>query len=281
MDIDQVGDYEITYTATDVAGNTSTKKRKVTVVSGETPVITLIGDATIFVELGATYTDAGATAQDQEDGDISAQIITTNLVNSASLGTYEVKYNVSDSSANAAPEMIRTIVVRDTTPPTITAITGVTIDEQQALTPIAVSVVDLNPTLRLSINGAPAGVVFDQATNSFIGTPTVVGVHSITITAIDGANNTSNHIFTITVLDKTPPVITITNPDITPAQMKIVSATATDNHNLPADIRILHAIVDDPLLCQAGLTFVSGSQVSLTREDQNGHYVCFQAVDQA
>ena len=43
-------------------------------------MITLVGDAEITVEVGTTYTDLGATASDNYDGDISADIVTVNNV---------------------------------------------------------------------------------------------------------------------------------------------------------------------------------------------------------
>ena len=39
-------------------------------------LITLVGDAEITVEVGTTYTDLGATASDNYDGDISADDVT-------------------------------------------------------------------------------------------------------------------------------------------------------------------------------------------------------------
>ena len=54
--------YVITYTATDASGNTGTATRTVTVVDTTAPVVTVTGDTSVTVELGSTYTDAGATA---------------------------------------------------------------------------------------------------------------------------------------------------------------------------------------------------------------------------
>jgi len=74
------------------------------------PVITLNGgDVTIYQ--GSTYTDAGATATDNIDGNISANIITTNSVNSNVVGTYTVTYNVSDATGNHATQVTRTVNV--------------------------------------------------------------------------------------------------------------------------------------------------------------------------
>ena len=53
-------------TAEDSAGNTSTATRTITVVDTTAPVITLLGDNPAEVELGSSYTDAGATADGGE-----------------------------------------------------------------------------------------------------------------------------------------------------------------------------------------------------------------------
>jgi hypothetical protein len=75
------------------------------------PVITLIGDATVTITQGNTYNDAGATASDPQDGDLTAQIATDNPVDSAIPATYTVTYSVADSAGNAA-QAERTVVVR-------------------------------------------------------------------------------------------------------------------------------------------------------------------------
>lgn len=75
------------------------------------PVITLLGSTPIDVNNGSTYTDAGATATDNVDGDITANIVTVNNVNTATNGQYTVTYNVSDAAGNPATEVIRTVNV--------------------------------------------------------------------------------------------------------------------------------------------------------------------------
>ncbi|MBS3926215.1 MAG: DUF5011 domain-containing protein, partial [Nitrosarchaeum sp.] len=84
------------------------------------PVITLLGNTTIDVEVNSTYEDAGATAFDNYDGDITGSIIITNSVDTATVGTYTVTYDVSDISGNHAIQVTRTVNVVDTTAPVIT-----------------------------------------------------------------------------------------------------------------------------------------------------------------
>ncbi|MBU1911101.1 S8 family serine peptidase, partial [Patescibacteria group bacterium] len=100
---------------------------------GTPPVITLTGDATVDITVGDAYTDAGATATDDVDGDISGSIVTVNPVNTAIADTYTVTYDVSDAAANEAVTVTRTVNVNavpvpDTTPPVITLIGSAIVD---------------------------------------------------------------------------------------------------------------------------------------------------------
>ena len=81
----------------------------------ETPIITLIGEAIVTVEIYSTYTDAGVTAQDNEDGNLTSNITTTGLVNTSMEGSYLITYTVSDSSGNTASTS-RQVIVEDVNP---------------------------------------------------------------------------------------------------------------------------------------------------------------------
>ena len=59
----------------------------------------------------STYVDAGAVASDNVDGDISDNIVTINNVDTSTIGSYVVTYNVSDNSGNAAVEISRVVTV--------------------------------------------------------------------------------------------------------------------------------------------------------------------------
>ena len=83
----------------------------ITVVKAEAPIITLLGEAVMSLELGSTYTDAGATATDNIDGDITSSIVTVNPVDVNTVGTYSVTYNVSDTAGNGAFQVSRIVRV--------------------------------------------------------------------------------------------------------------------------------------------------------------------------
>jgi hypothetical protein len=94
-----VGSYTITYTVENSQGVVSTLTRTVNVVDLVKPAITVNGDISITINKGTTYTDAGATATDNADGDIMITDIVNN-VDTSNVGTYTVTYTVSDSSGN-------------------------------------------------------------------------------------------------------------------------------------------------------------------------------------
>ena len=79
------------------------------------PIITLNGQAIATINLNSTYTDAGATATDDVDGDLTSSIVTTGVVNTSIEGNYIITYTVSDTSGNTATTTRQVIVVEDTT----------------------------------------------------------------------------------------------------------------------------------------------------------------------
>ena len=123
-----VGSYAITYNVTDAAGNPADQVARTVNVNPAPdttkPVITLLGIATVNLTVGDSYTDAGATASDNVDGNITTHIITVNPVNTSVVGTYTVTYNVSDLAGNPATQVTRTVNVnstQDITPPVLTS----------------------------------------------------------------------------------------------------------------------------------------------------------------
>ena len=122
-----VGAYTITYSATDAANNTGTATRTVNVVDTAAPVITLLGSTSVTLNVGGTYSDAGATATDNADGNITSSIVTVNPVNVNAAGTYTVTYNVSDAAGNAATQVTRSVTAYAVPDTTITQILNKTV----------------------------------------------------------------------------------------------------------------------------------------------------------
>ena len=116
VDTSTVGTYTVTYNVIDTSGNAADPvTRTVNVVDTTAPVITLLGDNPMTIEVGSTFTDPSATALDVGDGDLTSSIAIVNNVDTSTVGTYTVTYNVSDTSGNAADPVTRTVNVVDTT----------------------------------------------------------------------------------------------------------------------------------------------------------------------
>lgn len=114
VDVNTAGTYIITYNVSDAAGNAATQRTRTVIVAADTvaPVITLKGTATINIAVGDTFTDPGATATDNLDGDITANIVVAgNAVDVNTAATYIITYNVIDSAGNAAAQVTRTVIV--------------------------------------------------------------------------------------------------------------------------------------------------------------------------
>ena len=127
VDSSTAGTYTLTYSATDSSGNTAQATRIVQVIEGEAPVITLLGAASVTLEIGTPFLDPGATALDAEDGDLTASIVTGGQVETDTIGTYTLTYDVTDSSGNAAAQLSRMVTVTDTTAPVITGVGNMTV----------------------------------------------------------------------------------------------------------------------------------------------------------
>jgi len=121
---DAVPTYTLTYSAGSnghlTGSTTQTVNADVTVsavfaqdeASGTTkPVITLLGNAEVRLVVGNSYTDAGATATDDTDGNITDKITITSNVNTTKEGSYTIKYDVLDLAGNHANSVIRHIKV--------------------------------------------------------------------------------------------------------------------------------------------------------------------------
>lgn len=76
------------------------------------PKVILIGAPYFNVTLNTSYTDAGFTAGDEEDGDITSQVVVTGNVNVDSVGLYTISYVVTDSEG-LKDSVVRNINVRN------------------------------------------------------------------------------------------------------------------------------------------------------------------------
>ncbi|MEK7795616.1 MAG: immunoglobulin-like domain-containing protein, partial [Candidatus Hydrogenedentota bacterium] len=112
------GLYSLTYSVTDASGNLAQAVRSVTVEDTTAPVLTLLGENPVILELNQAYVEPGATADDACEGDLSGLIQTAGVVDTSSAGVYLVTYTVQDAANNVASEQ-RSIQVGEAVPPTV------------------------------------------------------------------------------------------------------------------------------------------------------------------
>lgn len=112
VDTSSVATFFVTYTVTDASLNSFTITETVNVVDTTIPIITLIGSANEDVALNGSFVDAGATAFDIADGDITGSIIVGgDVVDETTLSVYVITYDVTDSQGNNAIQVTRTVTV--------------------------------------------------------------------------------------------------------------------------------------------------------------------------
>lgn len=110
VDTSKLGTYRLVYVTYDSAGNKASCIRVVTVVDTTAPVITLLGDATITMNVGDTWMEPGATVVDNSGEKLT--IITANDPDTTTAGTYTVSYTATDSSGNTRT-ITRTVIVEE------------------------------------------------------------------------------------------------------------------------------------------------------------------------
>ena len=222
VDTETAGIYTLTYTVTDLAGNTATAvTRTVTVVDTSIDDMYLVGASTEYHEQGTEYVDEGVIATDVVDGVLD--VVTTGDVDSNIAGTYTLTFTATDNAGNERV-LTRTVIVSDTIAPDIvfqlpSALEAsadengewVLSDEARAYILGALSAVD-------TVDGSVA--IKDDMPNTF-----PMGATTVTITATDATGNTASFFFTLTVFDDDGPQIT------GPAG---ISVTSSDGLNVPA-----------------------------------------------
>ncbi len=167
------------------------------------PVLTLTPPNPMTVECCGTYEEPGATAWDDNWGDISALITITGTVDSHKVGSYTVTYSVNNGYATTTAT--RTVNVVDTTSPLL-------------------ALIGVNP-MTVEVGGAfvdPGATASDTCAGNLTGAIAVsgsvnaarVGTYQLTYSVSDGYNTTAMT-RTVNVVDTTPPAMSAVVPSVT------------------------------------------------------------------
>ena len=97
-----VKENKVIYSVRDSSGNKTKKSRKLIYDDITKPEIKLKGTGEVVVYSGEAYTEAGVSAIDNCDGDITSKVVTSGNVDTSKLGTYTLTYSVVDSHNNSS-----------------------------------------------------------------------------------------------------------------------------------------------------------------------------------
>jgi hypothetical protein len=223
--------FVLSYSVADAAGNKAVRNRTVLIFDDIPPVITLLGPSVVQLEATTTYVDRfGATAYDPLDGDINSSLImvTNNVDSRAPAGSlFSVSYSVTDRAGNRAIPVNRSVLIVDTTAPTIAA-TGPAALTWQAGVPYtefgltAQDTLDgiLNDRIAVSFTINTSGSITPIPPNvprigPLASLPTTLPagcVVVVTSRVTDRANNTATYNRTLTIVDTLPPTINVLGP---------------------------------------------------------------------
>jgi PGF-pre-PGF domain-containing protein len=256
-----VGVTTVTWTTTDVGNVAVTDTQLVTIKDTTAPSITVNGINPITIHRGDVYTDAGASAIDTVDGDITKNILVNNSVNSDIVGTYTVTYDVNDSAGNNARQEVRTVNVL----PVVLNITSYSpnssLIEEPAPSHVKFGITTNRPVnilWRLDGVSTPGG---QSVTQDFYDTNIpIIGSHTITVIAQNGTDSISQT-WTLDVkgtlkISASPSSVNIGKPtDVVLKVSRICGIEAADNSSCTGSyIPVTGANID--------ITGISGSGVT-------------------
>jgi hypothetical protein len=168
------------------------------------PVITVNGTDPVTTELGAAYTDAGATANDANHGNTS--VTSSGTVDTNLVGTYTITYTAVDLDNNTATAT-RTVNVTDTTDPVV-SVTGA-----------SPATVELGGTYtEYGATASDASGAVTAVASGTVNTATL-GAYTVTYTATDASGNAGTATRTVNVTDTTNPTINIVGAATTSTEL--------------------------------------------------------------
>ena len=213
----EVGSYDITVTTTDESGNVTETIFTIDVEDTTKPTVESIAGQTqeVNTEIEPIKIEAkdnsGQTVTNKVDGlpdGVTFDEATNTISGTPSeVGSYDVTVTTTDESGNSETTTF-TIEVKDTTKPTVESVADQTQEVNTEIEPIKIEATDNSgQAVTNKVEGLPAGVTFDEATNTISGTPSEVGSYTVTVTTMDESGNATETTFTIDVEDTTKPTV--------------------------------------------------------------------------
>ena len=194
VDVNTIGDYDLTYKVTDVNGNSTSEIRTVQVRDIDAPVIA--SAAKVFWQVGTPFVNP---VQVTDNFDQNVQLTKSGFIDVNVFGTYTITFNAEDFSGNKATTLVVEFEVGDGIAPVITTVQGSDI--------IVVQVNDANffePPVSAKDNYYPNVSLTRDASALNI---YELGSYPVVYTAEDGSGNKATYTRTIRVVDTERPQI--------------------------------------------------------------------------
>jgi peptidoglycan/xylan/chitin deacetylase (PgdA/CDA1 family) len=194
------------------------------------------------------------------------------------MGATTVTCTAADTGGNLATKTF-TVTVTDAIPPTTTLSTTTLSPTNSFAVPVTATfskpVTGFESTDIVVANGAVADFSGSGAVYTFNVVPTADGTVTVDIPANiaqDSALNFNTAALQLSFIsDRTAPVITIAQPDATPAISKTITASVPEG--------TLTMSVDAGSVCDGTLTFASYADTTFSTEADNGKTICYKAED--
>ncbi len=200
-DLFAIGTTTVTYTATDVYGNTISGSFTVTVNDTENPVINgLPANITVSNDAGVCGAKVNWTAATASDNCAGATIASSHVSGQQfPIGTTTVTYTATDAAGNITTASF-TVTVNDTEKPVINGLpTNITVSNDAGVCGAKV-----NWTAATASDNCAGATI---ASSHVSGQQFPIGTTTVTYTATDAAGNITTASFTVTVNDTEKPVI--------------------------------------------------------------------------
>ncbi|MBI3136138.1 MAG: HYR domain-containing protein [Bacteroidetes bacterium] len=201
-----VGTTTVTWTVTDIHGNSLTCTQDVVVTDNENPTITCPADVAVNNDPGLCTASSVSLGTPTTNDNCGVATVTNDAPVAFPIGTTVVTWTVTDINGNLVT-CTQNVVVTDNENPTITCPADITVSNDNGLCTALV-----NYTVPFSDNCTGSAII--QTIGLPSGSAFPIGTTSNSFMVTDASGNTSLCSFEITVIDTTIPVITCV-PDIT------------------------------------------------------------------
>lgn len=272
VDVNSVDRYTITYTATDLSGNTTTATRTYRVIDTTPPIITVEPNRVQFQRNEELTLDEALDGVIVNEGELTASL--SNVDTSQPIGTsFVVTYTATDESGNTStatrtytlvPNRRPVVIVSPNRVVTELQVGGNSLTYDDLLEGVRVdnSTAEAIPFIEIFINGVDLRYEYTQLEPDYgemITQPTVINI-VYRATNTEGQRGEARR--TYQFIDTTPPVISLIPPIVeVPKNVNLVNlldgVSTTDNDSRPARIEYTPQNISFDSLAETEITYTA------------------------